>query len=113
MGVEVTARHMHDIGDIQGFAREKGEELVAEFARVEHVHIILDREKHRCKAEVVVQAKNHIRIEAEETSDNMRGSITSAVTRAEKQLRRLRDKILEHRPKGQKAAPAADEEGEV
>lgn len=99
MGIEVTVRHMHDAGDTQDFAREKAEALVDEFPRVEHVHVILDKEKHRFKAEFFVQAKNHIRLEADDTSDNMLTSITTAASKAEKQLRRLRDKILDHRPK--------------
>jgi len=109
MGIEITARHMHDTGDIQDFAKEKAQELVTEFSRVEHIHVILDREKHRCKAEIVVQAKNHIRVEAEETSDNMRTSITASAMKVEKQLRRLRDKIQDHRPKGRRETSEQEE----
>jgi len=69
------------------------------FPGVEHVHVILDVEKHRHEAEVVVQAKGHIHVEAEESSSDMANSIDVAFERAEKQLRKLRDKIHEHRVK--------------
>ncbi len=105
MSIEVTARHMDDVGDIQELAREKAEMLFADFPRVEHVHVILDNEKHRFKAEFFVQAKNHIRVEADDTTDNMRLSITNAALKAEKQLRRLRDKVQDHRPKQKEAHP--------
>jgi ribosomal subunit interface protein len=111
MSIEVTARHMDDAGDVQDFAKEKAEALADEFPRVEHVHVILEKEKHRCKAEFFVQAKNHIRLEADDTSDNMQASIATAALKAEKQLRRLRDKVLDHRPKKDKlrTAPTLEE----
>jgi len=82
---------------LQDYARAKGEEVTAEFPRVEHVHMILDMEKRRQIAEVVVQARNHIRLEAAEESENMRASIDAAAEKITKQLRRLRDKVQDHK----------------
>ena len=96
MSIEVTTRHMNAPG-AKEYANEKAEKLVELFPRIEHVHIILDVEKHRYEAEVGVQAKNHIRVEASETSDDMWASIDVASDRAEKQLRKLRDKVQDHR----------------
>ena len=101
MPIEITSRHMQNTGDMQKFSKEKAQDLLDEFSRIEHIHVILDQEKHRSSAEVIVQAKNHIRLEAEDSSDNMHASITSAFLRAEKQLRKLRDKVMDHRPKGE------------
>lgn len=98
MAVEVTARHMNASEEIQDYARGKGGGLVAEFPRIEHVHVIMDIEKHRHIAEVVVQARRHVRVEAKEESDNMRVSVDRAVEKVEKQLRRLVDKVHNHRP---------------
>ncbi len=96
MSIEVTTRHMN-APRAKDYAREKADKLVEQFPRIEHVHVILDVEKHRYDAEVVVQAKNHIRVEASETHDDMWVAIDVAVDRAEKQLRKLRDKVQEHR----------------
>ncbi len=96
MSVEVTVRHTTASG-IQGYANEKAEGLMAEFPRIEHVHIILDVEKHRHVAECIIQAKKHVHVEASETSDNFKSSIDIAVERAERQLRKLEDRIQEHR----------------
>jgi putative sigma-54 modulation protein len=101
MSVDVTARHMHASDPLQNYARAKGEKLIDEFPRVEHVHIILDREKRRNIVEIVVQAKNRIRVEAEESSENVRAAVDLATDKAEKQLRRLRDKVQEHRNRRQ------------
>lgn len=96
MSIEVTARHMSAPG-AKEYAYEKAEGLVDQFPRIEHVHVILDVEKHRYEAEIVIQAKNHIRVEAKETTDDMWAAIDVAVDRAERQLRKLRDKIQDHR----------------
>ena len=52
----------------------------------------------RRRAEVVVQAKHHVRLEAEETSENMRASTDAAMDKIARQLGRVRDKIHDHRP---------------
>jgi putative sigma-54 modulation protein len=97
MSIEITARHMDGADAAKQYANERADKLMGMFPRVEHVHVILNVEKHRHEAEVVVQAKNHIRIEADEKSDDMANSIDVAFERAEKQLRKLREKIQEHR----------------
>ncbi|NQT93531.1 MAG: ribosome-associated translation inhibitor RaiA [Lentisphaerae bacterium] len=97
MTVEITERHMQNMPDVSDYAREKGERLVNEFPRVERVHIILDTFKGRYLAEIVVQAKNHIRLEASDTTSSMRASIDGATEKTEKQLRKLRDKVQDHR----------------
>ncbi len=97
MSIEITVRHINASG-IQEYAREKGEALAEAFPRIEHVHIILDVEKHRHVAECIVQAKRHVHVEASETSDNFRTAIDVAVEKAEKQLRKLEDRIQDHRP---------------
>ncbi len=99
MSIEVTARHMEGAEAAKTYAQERSEKLMGMFPRVEHVHVILDVQKHRNIAEVVVQAKNHIRVEAAETSDDMANSLDVAFERTEKQLRKLREKIQEHRVK--------------
>jgi putative sigma-54 modulation protein len=99
MSIEVTTRHM-DAPGAKEHAHLKCEKLVELFPRIEHIHMILNIEKHRQEAEVVVQAKNHIRVEAHETEDDMIAAIDGAVDRAERQLRKLRDKVQSHRGRG-------------
>ena len=114
MSVVVTARHMQDLSaTVQDYARSKGEALEQAFSKVEHVRVILDREKHLNRAEVIVQAKNHNRVEAEHASENIRTSIDAAFDRVERQLRRFQEKVRERRPKaGEPAAPSAPGDGE-
>lgn len=97
MSIEITARHLHATRELQDYARSKAEFMMESFSRVEHVHVILDVQKHLFSAEVVVQAKNHVRVEALESTDNMKASIDGAIDKTERQLRKLRDKVQEHR----------------
>jgi len=98
MPVKVTARHMETSQQVQDYARRKAEGLVEDFPRVEHVHVILDVEKRNRVVEVVVQGKNRIRAEAKESAENLAAAIDSAVEKVEKQLRRQRDKVQDHKP---------------
>ncbi|MDA0576882.1 MAG: ribosome-associated translation inhibitor RaiA [Verrucomicrobia bacterium] len=97
MSVEVTARHMDATAALQDYARRKADGLMADFPIVESVHVILDVQKHRHIAELVIQAKHRHRSEAEETADNMKAAIDAAVEKSERQLSRLRDKIQDHK----------------
>lgn len=108
MTVEVTARHMEQPEGAQEYARTKAEALGEAFPRIEHMHVILDIEKHRNLARIVVQAKNHIRFEADEESDDMYVSIDTAIDKMERQLRKNRDRIQDHRS-ALKHVPDAEE----
>jgi len=99
MSIEVTARHMNSAPEAKAYAEEKAAKLMEMFPRVEHVHVIMDIEKHRQEAEVVIQAKNHIHVEASESSDDLVNSLDVAFERAERQLRKLREKVQDHRVK--------------
>lgn len=97
MSIEVTARHMNIGDEMQSYARGKAEELKADFPRIEHIHVIMDHQKHSYVGEVVVQGRNHIRIEADDTSDDIVVSLDRAFDKARRQLRKEREKIHEHR----------------
>jgi putative sigma-54 modulation protein len=97
MSIEVTVRHMDVKGDLQDYARGKAEMIVEEFPKVEYVHVILDLEKHRHIAEVFAQSKMHVRVEAKESSNDMKASIDMAINKVEKQLRKFSDRAHDHK----------------
>jgi putative sigma-54 modulation protein len=98
MAIEITARHMNATNQIQEYARGKAADLRDAFPKIEHIHVILDVEKRLHIAKVFVQSKNHLRVEAEETSDKLVTALDAAIAKIEKQLRRVRDKIHDHKP---------------
>ncbi len=97
MQISVTGRHLDITDAIRNHALDKIQHDFAPFTRIEHVRVILDIEKHRRRAEVIVQGKNHLHAEALEESDEMYASIDRAVEKVAKQLRRARDKKQNHK----------------
>lgn len=108
MSIEVTGRHMHATQHTQDVARDKAKELMTEFPMVEHIHVILDVEKHRKIAELVVRVKHHGIVEARELSDNLLVSLDMATEKVERQLRKFMDKIQDHKPAMKKSEHARD-----
>jgi len=108
MSIDVTARHVRVGEPVKDYARARGEKLVAEFPQVEYVHVILDREKRDAVAEVFVQGRNHVRVEADGSGEDLTAALDVAIEKVERQLRKLREKITDHRPKLEAAPPAGE-----
>ena len=97
MQISVTCRHMETSDAIREYAFERIQNGLKDFPRVIKVHLILDVQKYRHLAEIVLHGKNHVDVEALAESDDMYASIDQAVEKAAKQLRKLRDKIQDHK----------------
>ena len=96
MQVSITGRHVNVTDNVKAHVNEKLERCLGAFPRIESVHIILDEEKINKVAEVVIQGANHIRITAQEKSENLYDAIDRSIEHAERQMRKQRDKIQEH-----------------
>jgi putative sigma-54 modulation protein len=71
--------------------------VLAGYPQVEHAHVILDIEKFRHIIEVVVQVKHHQKIEAKDESNDMHSSIDRVADKLDRQLRRAREKVVDHK----------------
>jgi putative sigma-54 modulation protein len=99
MQISITGRHMEMTDALRDHAQSRLEKLESEFPRLQDAHFVLDVEKHRQMAELVVHAPNHVVVDAKEETSDMYASIDGAVDKATKQLRRLRDKSVDHKTK--------------
>jgi putative sigma-54 modulation protein len=97
MGIDITARHVEITDAVKEHARKKLARVVEEFPQVESIHVILDVEKYRYRAELVVQARRHIRLEAVGVCDDVYAAVDTAIDRIEKRLRREMDKRHDHK----------------
>lgn len=97
MQITVTGRHMEISDSVRDYTHGRVEHELKEFPRIESVHVILDVQKYRHIAEVVLQAARHVRVEAKEESDDMYVSIDRAVEKAAKQIHKLRDRLVDHK----------------
>ena len=57
MPIEVTLRPLNAAPGLKEYAEERAAKLIAQFPRVESVHVIIDVQRHLYEAEVVVQQK--------------------------------------------------------
>lgn len=95
MQLHITGRHVEITDGIREHIYAKIERTLIDFPRVEDVRVVLDLQKLIHTAEVLVQGKN-IHVEGKSFSENMYTSIDEALAKAERQLRKLREKVQEH-----------------
>ncbi len=108
MAIEITGRHI-EISDImKSYAENKALQLDRDFPRLENIHVIMDVQKFRHLAEVLVQGA-HLRVEAKETTDEMYASIDAAFEKVERQIRRLRQKI-QHQHRNRPTLPEVEQQ---
>lgn len=99
--VTVTGRHVSVTEPIQEYARKKIESIGVDFPRLLSAHVILDVEKHRHTAEMILHCGNHIVLEAKAESDDMYASIDEVTAKIARQLRKAKTKIQRHQPRSQ------------
>ena len=102
MNVQITSRHFHASDSLKEAVTERTEELIKYYENITSAHIILDAEDElRKTAEIVLHAKGK-EVAASAHSDKMGQAIDEAFEKAERQLKKVNEKIKEHKEKGLK-----------
>jgi len=99
MQVSVTFRHMDTSDALKTFASEKVSRIEKYIHTPTDAHVVLSVEKHQHRAEINVIA-NGVRVRGEESSGDMYGSIDAAAAKIERQLKRYREKLANHKTGG-------------
>ncbi|MDB6173555.1 MAG: sigma 54 modulation protein/ribosomal protein [Chthoniobacteraceae bacterium] len=98
--VKVTGRHVSITEAIKNYATGKVEHLHLDYPRIMEAQIILNVEKHRHSAEIILHCNNHITIEATHETDDMYASIDGVIAKIAQQMRKYKTKIMRsHRPR--------------
>ncbi len=97
--ITVTGRHVSVTEPMKDYARKKIENIGIDFPRILSAQVILEVEKYRHIAEVVLHCNNHITLEAKEASEDMYASIDEVVAKLMRQLRKAKTKIQRHNPR--------------
>jgi len=104
MDIQITGRNVTVSEGLKESIEGRLGPGLEEYPRVESCHIILSHEKYRFTAAIVIQGRDHLRIEAEETTDDLHASIDVATEKVETQLRKSREKMLDRHHERQRLA---------
>jgi len=99
MEMTVTGRHVDITPAIREYATKKLDHIGIDFPRILNAHYILEVDKFRHIAELVLQCGNHITIEAREVSEDLYASIDRVADKVARQMRKYKTKIQRHRPR--------------
>ncbi|MEQ1860678.1 MAG: ribosome-associated translation inhibitor RaiA [Chthoniobacteraceae bacterium] len=100
--IQVTGRHVSITDAIKSYAQSRLEHIHLDYPRIIEAHVILDVEKHRHFAEIILHCSNHITIEASHECDDMYAAIDGVTAKVVRQMRKFKTKLLRcHRPRGQ------------
>ena len=98
--IKVTGRHISVTEAIKDYAVKKIENLHLDYPRIIDAQVILDVEKHRQFAEIILHCSNHITIEASHECDDLYAAIDEVIAKVARQMRKYKTKILrDHRPR--------------
>ena len=98
--IKVTGRHVSVTEPIKDYAVKKIEGLHLDYPRIIEAQVILDVQKYRHLAEVILHCANHITIEAAAESTDMYAAIDEVVSKIAQQMRKYKTKIMrQHRPR--------------
>lgn len=98
--VKVTGRHLQITDAIKDYVTRKIESLHLDYPKIIEAHVILEVEKYRHSAEVVLVCSNHITIEACEETDDMYAAIDAVTDKVARQMRKYKTRLMKkHRPR--------------
>ncbi|MDF1753916.1 MAG: ribosome-associated translation inhibitor RaiA [Verrucomicrobiales bacterium] len=97
--ITITGRHVSVTDAMRIHAEKKISQLNFDYPKVIDAKVLLDVEKDRHKAEIILHCANHIVIEADSTTGNMYTSIDETIHKVARQMRKQKTRMLKsHRP---------------
>jgi putative sigma-54 modulation protein len=98
--VKVTGRHVQITDAMNDYVTRKIESLHLDYPKIIEAHVILEVEKYRHSAEVVLVCSNHITIEACEETTDMYAAIDAVTDKVARQMRKYKTRLMrKHRPR--------------
>ena len=98
--IQVTGRHVSVTEAMKEYCRRRLASLHLDYPKIIEVQIVLDVQKYRHTAEVILHCSNHITLEASAENDDMYVSIDEVVDKIARQMRKYKTRLMrQHRPR--------------
>src|ERR1700730_15026290 len=98
--IQVTGRHVSVTDAMKEYCRRRLACLHLDYPKIIEVQILLDVQKYRHTAEVILHCSNHITLEASAESDDMYVSVDEVVDKIARQMRKYKTRLMrKHRPR--------------
>jgi putative sigma-54 modulation protein len=98
--IQVTGRHVSVTDAMKEYCRRRLASLHLDYPKIIEIQIILDVQKYRHTAEVILHCSNHITLEATAVCDDMYVSVDEVVTKIGQQMRKYKTRLMrQHRPR--------------
>jgi len=105
MEITVTFRHLESTDALRDYAREKVSRIKKYVGTPADAAVVLSLEKRRHTAEITLNIDG-ININAKEVTEDMYSSIDLAVDKLERQVKKHKEKIKDHKPGAQRERTA-------
>ena len=99
MHFSVTFRHMDATEALKSYAKERLERIKKYFPDPISCHVVMSTERHNHRVDVNLQLHNGFKLAGQEITENMYSSIDLVAAKIERQARRYKDKLREHKPR--------------
>lgn len=106
MHTHFTFRHMEPSDAVRGYAEERLQKIRRYFADPIKIDAVFTLEHKQFTAEFDIVLRNGIQLHASETTENMYSSIDLALAKLERQVRRYKSKLKDHRPRADESMRA-------
>ena len=102
--VTITGRHLAVTAALNDYAEKKIESLHLDYPKIIEAHVLLEVDKYRHRAEIVLNCANHITIEAHEETTDLYASLDQAISKIARQMRKYKTRLLrQQRPRNQQS----------
>lgn len=113
LNIELTGRHLEITPNVRNYANEKAGRLERFFDRIHRIQIILESEgEDRHKAEMVISVSKGSTLVSQAADSNLFAAIDLVLDKAERQLRKHKEKLRNHRGRKPGEEGPAEEPGE-
>ena len=92
----MTGRHIEVTDAIREFARKKIEAIHIDYPRIVEARVVVDVQKDRHVAEIVLFCADHITIQASTTGADLYAALDETVTKIMRRMRKHKTRLMKH-----------------